>query len=409
MGVSTSIGPVSGIDYGKLITGLIGLEQKPIDDITTRLGKLDKQNTALLGLSTLLTGVKVAAANFTSSAVFRAASATSANPSILGASAGVGTATGNYSFNVQRLASASQQVSQGFADSSTNPLGFSGNIKLQLGGGRLDDVAKLSTLNGGSGVARGSIRITDGSGATALVDLSHAVDITDVVNTLNPAPSVNISAKIDGDRLALTDNTGGAGALTVTNAGGTSTATDLGLTIPSVAHVLTGSSLTNLKATTTLASLNDGNGVRTAGILTDFSIPGAAGTVSVSLNGAKTIGDLISKITTAGQASGLSAAVSADGHGITLSDTGGGPLSVAALNNSLAANDLGIAGTGTGTLVGQRIASSLQGPLINNLNGGWQNQAGELAPQFGTLTINAQTIDLSAARTLDDVIKTLNT
>src|SRR5213078_3891457 len=99
--------------------------------------------------------------------------------------------------------------------------------------------------------------------------------------------------------------------------------------------VLTGSSLTNLKATTTLDSLNDGTGVRTAGILSDFSITGAGGTVSVSLNGAKTISDLIAKINTAGQPSGLSAAVSVDGHGITLTDSGGGPVTVAALNNSL--------------------------------------------------------------------------
>ena len=48
MGVSTSIGPISGIDYGKLITGLTGIEQKPIDDITNKITTLDKQNHALL-------------------------------------------------------------------------------------------------------------------------------------------------------------------------------------------------------------------------------------------------------------------------------------------------------------------------------------------------------------------------
>lgn len=148
---------------------MISLEQKPIDDITTRVTKLDKQNTALQGLATLMTGLKVSAASFVSSAVFKAASATSANPSVASVTAGVGTPTGNYSFNVQRLASASQQVTQGFASSNT-ALGLSGTIKLQLGGGKLDDVAKLTQLNGGAGVARGSIRIADRSGASTLVD-----------------------------------------------------------------------------------------------------------------------------------------------------------------------------------------------------------------------------------------------
>src|ERR1043165_8081284 len=100
MSVSTSIGPISGIDYGKLITGLVGLEQKPIDDITTRLKKLDDQNTALQGLATLMTGLKISSASFVSSSIFRAANATSANPNVATASAGIGTPVGNYSFNV---------------------------------------------------------------------------------------------------------------------------------------------------------------------------------------------------------------------------------------------------------------------------------------------------------------------
>src|SRR5690349_14508232 len=119
MTVSASIGPISGIDYGSLITGLSSLEQQPIDQLGTRITALDKQNTALLGLSTLLTGLKLSSASFTSSAVFKSATATSANTGVLNATAGIGTATGNYSFNVQQLASASQQVSQGFSDQST--------------------------------------------------------------------------------------------------------------------------------------------------------------------------------------------------------------------------------------------------------------------------------------------------
>ena len=126
------------------------------------------------------------------------------------------------------------------------------------------------------------------------------------------------------------------------------------------------------------APLNDGLGVRNAGILFDFSITGAGGPVSVSLNGATTVGDVISKINAAGQTAGISAAVSSDGTGITLTDSGGGPVTVASLNASLAANDLGILGSSaSGTLTGDRIASGLQGPLLKNLNGGWQGQAAQ--------------------------------
>jgi flagellar hook-associated protein 2 len=409
MSVSTSVGPVSGIDYGKLIDGLSSLDQKPIDQITTRLTKLDQQNTAFLGLSTLMTGLKVAAASFASSAVFRAATATSANPGVINATAGMGTANGNYSFNVQRLASASQQVTQGFG-STTAALGLSGNITLRLGGGKLNDAAKLTALNGGAGVARGSIRVTDRSGASALIDLTHAVDINDVVNMLNSATGVNVIAKVSQDGLVITDNTGGSGTLSIANAGGTTTASDLGLTTAAVGGTLTGTSLTTLKSTTTLDSLNDGNGVRSAGVgVTDFSITGSGGTVEVALGSAKTVGDVIAAINTAGQTAGITAAISANGRGLTLTDAGGGQVTVNALSASLAAYDLGLTGTGSGgTLIGDRIISGLAGPLLRNLNGGNQGQAGDILPSYGTITINSETIDLSNARTLTDALNAIN-
>ncbi len=287
MSVSASIGPISGIDYGKLLTGLTSFEQQPIDDITTRLGVLDQQQSALTALNALVAGLQISSANFTSASVFKAATATPADPTVLSATAGVGTSTGNYSFNVQRLASASQQVTQGFTD-TTSALGLSGTVKLQLGGGDLDSVAKLAALNGGSGVARGSIRITDRSGASTLVDLSHAVDMNDVVNTINSATGVNVVAKVDGDKLVLNDNTGGSGSLVVSNAGGSTTATDLGLAVASTGSTLTGTSLTSLQGATSLDTLNDGLGVRTAGqSVPDFSISSAAGTSNISLTGAQ--------------------------------------------------------------------------------------------------------------------------
>lgn len=408
MTVSSSIGPASGIDYGKLIEGLTGLMQKPIEKLGTRLETLGKQTDALNVLATLMTGLKLSASSFTSAGVFRAATATSANPSILSATAGVGTTTGNYSFNVQRLASASQQVTQGFAD-QTSALGLTGALKLQLGGGKLDDVARLSALNGGSGVARGSIRVTDRSGASALVDLSHAVDVKDVVNAINSNTGVNVLAKIDGDRLVLTDNTGGAGSLIVTDAGGTSTATDLGLTAAAVGGTLTGASLTKLKATTGLDSLNDGLGVRIAGTVNDFSISGSVGSKEILLSGAKTVNDVIARINAETASTGVSAAISSSGHGITLTDAGPGPISVTALNGSLAASDLGILGSGTGTLAGDRIATSLVGPLLSNLRGGEQGQVARTKPQYGTITINGESIDLSNARTLSEVLAAFNT
>ncbi len=409
MTVSASIGPISGINYGSLITGLTELQQEPIDDINTKLNGLQEQNNAILGLSALLTGLKVSSAKFTSPAVFQAATATSANPSVIDASAGIGTAIGNYNFNVQRLASSSQDVTQGFS-SSTTALNLSGNITLNLGGGLLNDDAKLSTLNGGQGVSRGSIRVTDGSGESQVIDLSDAVDINDVVNDINSATGVQVSASIKDDHLVLSDNSGGTGSLKIANVGGTTTAADLGLTGASSGGVLTGTSLTALTATTSLNSLNDGSGVRNLGVVKDFSITGSTGTASVSLNGAQTIGDAITDINAVSTASGVTAAISASGGGLTLTDSGAGPVTVSALNGSLAAYDLGIQGTSSGgTLTGGRVTDVLSGPLLQDLNGGNQGQTGATIPQAGTILINGQSVDLSSAVSLNDVIDDINT
>ncbi len=60
-------------------------------------------------------------------------------------------------------------------------------------------------------------------------------------------------------------------------------------------------------------------------------------------------------------------------------------------------------------MAGDRITSGLSGPLIKNLRGGIQGQAGETVPTFGTISINSQTLDLSGARTLADALNIINT
>ncbi|HUO07187.1 MAG TPA: flagellar filament capping protein FliD [Phycisphaerae bacterium] len=409
MSATTTVGPVSGIDYGALITGLTAVDQAGITAVTNRITSLQQQDTALTTLNTLVTGLKISSASFLSSSIFRATSTNSSNSGVLTATGGVGSPTGNYSFSVQRLASASQQVTQGFA-SSTAALGLSGTFTIQTGGGQLTDVASLAQLNGGSGVSRGAVRITDASGASSVVDLSNAVDVNDVVTAINSASGVSVNAKISGDHLVITDTSGGSGSLRIANTGTTTTASDLGLAGTATGTTLTGTSLTKISAATSLDTLNDGNGVRRSS-LPDFTVQGATGgPFTVSLGSAKTVGDVIKAINSAGSTAGVTAAVSADGSGITLSDANGGPITVNAQNGSLAAYDLGLTtGTSSGsTLVGDRIADVLSGPLLRDLNGGNQG-AGSTLPTFGTISINGQSIDLTNARSLQDVIAGINT
>jgi flagellar hook-associated protein 2 len=411
--VSSGVGLVSGINYTQLITGLTAVDQSEINAVGGRINNLSNQDAALTSLNTLVTALKVSSASFISSSIFKATTATSSNTSILNATGGIGTPPGNYNFTVQQLAAASQFVTQGFSN-STAALGLSGTITLQTGGGNVDGVAQLASLNGGAGVARGSIKITDRSGTSSTIDLSNAVSIQDVVNTINSSSGANVTATISDDHLVLTDNSGGTGTLSVGNTGGTTTASDLGLTGAASGNVLTGSSLTALTASTSLNALNDGNGIRTANGLNDFSITAGGSTVNVQLNNnLKTVNDVVKAINAAGASNGVTAAISADGTGLTLTAAGGGPITVAPIGNSLAASDLGLVGTSsTGTLVGDRVASALSGPLLRDLNGGDQYSGtpatASTLPQYGTISINGTSVDLSSARSLDDVISGIN-
>ena len=65
---------------------------------------------------------------------------------------------------------------------------------------------------------RGRSRLTDRSGSTVTVDLSKAIDIQDVVDSINNAGDANVVASVGGqhgDQLVLDDRSGGSGTLSV--------------------------------------------------------------------------------------------------------------------------------------------------------------------------------------------------
>jgi flagellar hook-associated protein 2 len=88
----------------------------------------------------------------------------------------------------------------------------------------------LRELNEGAGVAKGSIQITDRAGNTAVIDLSDARTVQDVLDAINATEGIEITATVNSSMkgLKLTDSSGGEGLITVTEVD-SSTAADLGL------------------------------------------------------------------------------------------------------------------------------------------------------------------------------------
>jgi flagellar hook-associated protein 3 FlgL len=200
----------------------------------------------------------------------------------------------------------------------------------------------ISTLNGGAGIDSAGIIITNGSVSKTLTFPSGG-DVESILNTINGAGlGVVASINSSGTGINVLNATQGA-TMTIGENGGT-TATDLGIR--------------TFSPTSTLAELNNGDGVSTAteGSSGDFTITSAAGTsFNVSIAGATTIQDVINDINSAAGTAGVNvtAGFATTGNGITLTDgtTGSGTLTVQAINASQAAADLGLTTQASGNTI----------------------------------------------------------
>lgn len=409
--ISTTTGLISGINYQSIIDQLMAIEKKPVDDLTTQQTTVKSQETAYTTLSASLLSLGLTVNQFSQSGILNARQANSSNSSIITAAATTSAVPGTYNFRPVQLAQAQAYTSVGFASNSA--IVGAGTITIKRGGFVTSDTA-LDSLNGGDGVALGKIRIIDRSGASAVVDLGGARTIDDVIDAINDNGTAAVTAAVSGDRLVLTDHTGATTAnLAVLEVGTGTTAAGLGIAGSVAANTKTGDDLVRLGPNLKLSYLNDGLGVRTDGTLADLRITLKDGsTVDVVVGSAKTIQDVLTAINSDSENGGkVTASLSVGGDSIVLTDAtgGGGTLSVANLNGSRAADDLGIFGSeqGGGVLTGRRVLAALDSVLLLNLRGG----LGITTPGQIQLTDRSgatASVDLTNAVSLSDVVTAIN-
>ena len=270
----------------------------------------------------------------------------------------------------------------------------------------------LGNINGGAGFTAGKIKITDRSGTSAVIDLTGAKTIDDVLDAINNNGIADVTASVAGDRIVLTDNTGETTAnLKVQEVSSGKTAASLGLSgINTASNSATGSDIVYLSNNLNLNALNDGIGVETNNSAADLKYTLSNGdTGEIELSGAKTLGDVITKINAAD--TNLRASIASDGSGLVLTDSSGGTtnnFTVIDDNGSKALEDLGLNKTAVGGVItGSRIISGAKTVLLSDLNGG--NGLGTL----GKITLtdragNFADVDLSGAETLEDVMDAIN-
>ena len=400
-GLSSNTGLISGINSGAIIDQLLAVEGRPKILIQRHVAQLQTQQASFLELNSKFSALRTAAQKLRLNKLFDASRVSSSNADALSGTASAGTPAGNYSFLVDRLVSTHQLLSRGVTDRNVSGVGLT-SLTLESNQSRLDSDTQLGSLNGGAGVARGKVNVTNRAGVTTTIDLSRTGTVSEVLDAFNSNTAARVSASISGGRLVLTDNSGGAGSLSVANATGYTTAASLGIEQSVAGGTLTGSLISYLGDNTTIGSLNDGNGIRvtSAGGTAsyDFDITAKDGSLFHidigSVYGADgvatatpvtTIAQLKARISS--QTSGkVTVATKADGTGIQLVDSsgGGGQLTVHDLSGSAA--DLGFVGTlgATATFAGttadsKALLAALGSRLSSTLRGGQGLTATDLA------------------------------
>ena len=234
-----------------------------------RQKEISAKQTAVSDLTALVLGVQLAVKRLKVTDAFSQKTVASSNTNLLTATASTSAVAGIIS-SFPRSAQSNHLLSSGFA-AADEPLG-AGSLTIRQGG-FLDEGILLDDLNGGAGVPRGKIRITDRNGATGTVDLRYAQTIDDVVAAIKNSGDFEVDAVTEGDHLKLVDRSGGSGNLKVQEVAGGKTAAGLGLaSINAAANSATGQDVVRLSNSTRLDRLKDGNGLSINDILADLQV-----------------------------------------------------------------------------------------------------------------------------------------
>lgn len=385
-GITSGIGLASGLDSASIIQQLLSLEARPKLLAQQRLGNIRVQQTAYLDINSRLQNLRGIVSSLRTQPIFDAKKATSSDAEILTATASAGAAAGSYTFLVDRLVSTEQWLTRGFSSADDAPVGADA-FTFEGAEARLDRDSALADLNGGNGITRGKIRISDGT-KSAEIDLSRAATVNEVLDAINAA-DIDVTARVRGGSFVIESGTGNGADITIQNVGSAEVVESLGLAAgASVSgNERVGSSVYGLTEATPLSILNDGNGVfanEIVGSTADFRIAVDGDQRNVRLGPlydageltegrAVTVGQALERINDALDGTGVVARINAAADGFELFDSTGTKNIQLTDGTGLigsALTDLGFqAGTTVGSVDGGKVLAGLNSTLLSTLRG----------------------------------------
>jgi len=220
-------GIASNIQWDQAIDALLSRDHAYIDSLQQKINDNNTELTAWGSITAELLTIQNYATILSQSSTFQAKSATSSNENLVTATVNGSAQVGSYLLKVYQLSKTHQLTSRGFQSTDATVASTGDTITIEVGNGWVDKKTSVEWLNGQQGIQRGSIKITDRSGASATIDLSGALTIQDVIDAINNNADISVTAEIDydsgynvGDAIKLTDTSGGTGNFIVDEVNG---------------------------------------------------------------------------------------------------------------------------------------------------------------------------------------------
>lgn len=195
-GIITSTGLGSGLDINNIVTQLVAAERAgPTALFNRQTSQIQTRISAYGQLQSAVSALQASLATLSTSAEFKTNGATVGDSTVASASANGSSVAGNYTLEVDQLASGAQLISGPVASSTT-----------AVGTGTL-------TITVGSS----SIPVTIGAASNTLPGIAAAINAAGATHGI----SASLLTANDGVRLVLSSaTTGAANAVTVTSSGG---------------------------------------------------------------------------------------------------------------------------------------------------------------------------------------------
>lgn len=189
MATITSLGVGSGLDLNTMVSQLVALERKPLEQMRSQATRLQTQVSSYGQLKSLFSAVQDAAAALNNGSLWQRSLASSSNDAAVAAIGGSGAAAGSYAVAVQALARGQTLVS-GSPLGSPGSLAGTGTLRLQLGSWDSGSTS-FSPRSGSSEIA---------------IDIGPDDTLADVRNKINASGAGVVAALVtdaSGTRLSL--------------------------------------------------------------------------------------------------------------------------------------------------------------------------------------------------------------